>query len=196
MDAQHDLVDAADVLLEMADGRGVLFGDGVADGVGNVDRGGAGGDGLFDHLGQEIQFGAGRVFGRKLHVLKITLGALDAGDRTAHDLFLGHVQLEFAVDGAGGQEDMDARLGGFLERLPGAVDVVVVAARQAANRRALDLAGDGLHGLEIAGRGDGEAGFDDVHAKLAARRERSPAFRPGSCWRRAIARRRAAWCRR
>ena len=27
-------------------------------------------------------------------------------------------------------------------------------------------AGDGLHRLEVAGRGDGEAGLDDVHAEV------------------------------
>ncbi len=63
MDAQDDLVDAADILLEVANGRGVLLGDGVADGVGNVDRGGAGGDGLFDDLGEEIELGAGGILG-------------------------------------------------------------------------------------------------------------------------------------
>ena len=29
-----------------------------------------------------------------------------------------------------------------------------------------DLAGDGLHRLEVAGRGDGEAGLDHVHAEV------------------------------
>ena len=69
VDAEDDLVDAADVLLQVADGRGVLLGHGVADGVGDVDRGGAGLDGLLDHLGEEVQLGAGGVLGRELDVL-------------------------------------------------------------------------------------------------------------------------------
>ena len=51
------------------------------------------------------------------------------------------------------------------ERLPGAVDVAVVAAGQAADGRAGDLGGDGADGLEVALRGDREAGLDDVDAQ-------------------------------
>ena len=164
--AQDDLVDAADVLFEMADGGGVLLGNGIANGVGDVDGGGPGGDRLFHDLGQEIELGAGRVFGRKLHVLQIALGPLDAGDGAAHDLFLGHAQLEFAMDGAGGQEHVDARPLRLLQGLPGAIDVVVVAPGQAANRRPVHLPGNHLHRLEIPWRGDGKTGLDDVHAKF------------------------------
>ena len=38
-------------------------------------------------------------------------------------------------------------------------------AREAADHRALHLARDRLHRLEVAGRGDREAGLDDVHAE-------------------------------
>src|SRR5262249_22753951 len=69
VDAEDHLVDAADVLLQVGDGRGVLAGDGVADRVGDVDGGGAGLDGLLDHLGQEVQLGASGVLGRELDVL-------------------------------------------------------------------------------------------------------------------------------
>src|SRR5207302_899192 len=63
MNAQYDLVDAAHVLLEVADGGGVLLGDGVANGVGDVDRRRAGGDHLLDDFREKLQLGAGRVFG-------------------------------------------------------------------------------------------------------------------------------------
>ena len=90
------------------------------------------------------------------------LGPPHAGDRLLDDLGLGHPQLVLAVDGRGGQEDVDARLLGVLDRLPGAVDVAVVAPGQAADRRAGDLGGDRPHGLEVADRGDREPGLDDV----------------------------------
>ena len=48
---------------------------------------------------------------------------------------------------------------------PRRVDVAGVSAREAGDDRPLDLAGDGLHGLEVAGRGDREAGLDDVDAQ-------------------------------
>ena len=111
VDADDGLVDAADVLFEMGDGGGVLAGHGVADGVGDVDRGGAGLDDALDDLGEEVELGAGGVFGRELDVVADGLGALDALDGPADDLVLGHLELELAVDGAGGQEDVDARPG-------------------------------------------------------------------------------------
>ena len=61
---------------------------------------------------------------------------------------------------------MDARLGGVAHGGAGAVDVGGIAARQAADGRPLDLAGNGLDRLEVAGRGDREAGLDHVHAQL------------------------------
>ena len=45
-----------------------------------------------------------------------------------------HLQLELAMDGAGGQEDVDPRLLGVLDGLPGPVDVGVAAAGQPADR--------------------------------------------------------------
>ncbi len=44
------------------------------------------------------------------------------------------------MDGAGGEKDVNPRVGGVLEGLPGAIDVGVVAAGQAADRRARMLA--------------------------------------------------------
>ena len=62
--------------------------------------------------------GAGGVFGRELDVVAIAGGPLHAGDGPLDDLLLGHLQLELAMDGAGGQEDVDPRLLGVLRRLP------------------------------------------------------------------------------
>src|SRR3954467_15221345 len=42
-----------------------------------------------------------------------------------------------------------ARAAGVAHGVPGGVDVGYVRARQAGDDRALDLAGDGLHGLEV-----------------------------------------------
>ena len=60
---------------------------------------------------------------------------------------------------------MDARaVARRFHGLGGAVDVLIDATGQAGDARALDLAGNGFHGLEIAVAGDGEARLDDVHA--------------------------------
>ena len=42
---------------------------------------------------------------------------------------------------------------------------VGIGARQAGDHGSMDLAGDRLHGLEVAGRGDREARLDDVDAQ-------------------------------
>ena len=60
---QRDLVDAAHVLAQVAEYLAELVRHRVADGVWNVDGGGAGLDHRFDHLGQEIQLGARGVLG-------------------------------------------------------------------------------------------------------------------------------------
>ena len=51
---------------------------------------------------------------------------------------------------------------GVPDRPPGGVDVGLVGAGEAADHRALDPAGDRLDRLEVAGRGDREAGLDHV----------------------------------
>ena len=76
------------------------------------------------------------------------------------------LQLVLAMDGAGGQEDVNSRLFGMLQGLPGAVDVGVAAAGQAADHRAADVSGDLADGLEIALRGDRKAGLDDIDAQI------------------------------
>jgi hypothetical protein len=61
--AEHNLVDVAHILFEMANGGGILLGHRVADRVGDVDRRGAGGNGVLDYLSQKVQLRAGGVLG-------------------------------------------------------------------------------------------------------------------------------------
>ena len=58
------------------------------------------------------------------------------------------------------------------------------------------LAGDGLHRLEVARRGDGEAGLDDVHAEVLERVGHLQLLGQVHAGARATVRRRAAWCRK
>src|ERR1700679_4039660 len=61
-----------------------------------------------------------------------------------------------------GEEDVEAVL---LRGLDGAccgLNVLALAAGQRGDARAAHFAGDRLYGVEVALRGDGEAGFDDV----------------------------------
>ena len=109
VDADHGLVDVRHAIAESADDVAHVGRRGVADRVGNVDRGGAGVDGRLDHLAEEIGFGARGVLGRELDVRAVALGPFHAGDGVADDLVLVHLQLVLAMDRAGGQKDVDPR---------------------------------------------------------------------------------------
>ena len=78
VNAVDDFVRSADVLLQIADDLGIVRWDGVADGVGNVQRRRAGLDRLLDDFGQEIEFGASGVFGGEFHVFDVAASALNA----------------------------------------------------------------------------------------------------------------------
>jgi len=70
------------------------------------------------------------------------------------------------MDRAGGQEDVDPWPLGVLHRLPSPVDVGLPAAGQAANARPFHRLGDFADRLEVAGRGDREAGLDHVDPQV------------------------------
>ncbi len=71
VDADHRLVDVRHAVREGADHAAHVGRRGVADRVGNVDRGGPGGDGRLDHLAEEVGLGAGGVLGRELDVVAV-----------------------------------------------------------------------------------------------------------------------------
>ena len=79
-----------------------------------------------DDLGQEIQLRARGVLGGELHVLAQFARLRNAFGGPAHDLFLLHSQLELAMNRAGGEEHVQARLLGLLQRLPGAINVLII----------------------------------------------------------------------
>ena len=165
VDRQLDLAQRRHQLVQAPEIIRVLLGRGVADRVGDVDHGRA----LLDRdradLGGELDVGAGRVHRRELDVLAVGLGQGDRGAGLTLDVLAVGLQLVLDVDVGGRDEGVDARARGVLDRSPGGVDVGLVGAGQAADHRALDAAGDRLDRLEVAGRGDREAGLDHVDAQ-------------------------------
>ena len=75
---EDDRVGVGDVGADLFEERLVLGGRGVADGVGNVDGGGAGLHGDVDHLDEEVDVGAGAVLGGELDVVGVAAGEADA----------------------------------------------------------------------------------------------------------------------
>src|SRR6516162_5695498 len=139
VDAEDYFVDAGDGLLQVPENRGILIGNRIPHGIGDVHGGGAGFDGAFDHFGEEIKLGARGILRRELDVVAIFLGPRNALDGPANNFFLGHAQLELAMNRAGGQEDVNARLVRRPHRFPGPVDVLVIATRKPADHRTVNL---------------------------------------------------------
>ena len=144
-----------------------VLGQRVADGVRDVDRGGAASDRDFDAAAQEVGLGAAAVLGRPFDVVGVTARDVAAvTDGVEHRLGL-HPELVLHVQRRGADEVVHPLPLGGADRLAGARDVVAAAgAGEAGDHRAADLAGDALHALEIARRGDREAGLDHVDAEL------------------------------
>ena len=166
---QHYRVDAAHVLLEVAEDFAVFLGDRIAHRVRDIDSGGAGSDNRFDHFGQKLEFRTRSVFRRKLDIGAQRPCMPHARHGGFDDFFLRHVQLVLAMDGTGGQKDVDARLGCVLHCLPAEVDVLGIAAGEAGDDRALHFARNGVDGLPVALGSHGKASLDDVHAELRQR---------------------------
>ena len=108
---------------QLADDRRALARRGVADGVGDVDRGRPGPDRDLDDPAQVVVLGAGRVHRRPLHVVAEVAGV---GHRVVDPL--GHLApcraaSGIAVQRRGADEGVDARALRVPHRLPAAVDV-------------------------------------------------------------------------
>ena len=162
----HGTIDVRDTFFQGADDPMHLQGGRVTDGVGNIDGGRPGFNRFFDDLAEEVEFGSGCVFGRELDVVAILNRVTDTAYRSIDDFVRRHLQLEFAVNRAGGEENVNPRIIGVLERIPGSVDVFFVAACQSTDRGASKVCRDFSNGFIVTGRSDGKPGFNDVDTEI------------------------------
>ena len=154
---RHALAQHLDHLVE-------LLRHGVADGVGHVDRGSAGLDRGLHAAAQEIRLGARCVHRRPFHIVGMRAGPRHRGDHDLEHLLRAHLQLILPVDRRGADEGVDAAPLGMAHRFARPVDVLRIAARQAAHDRVLHQLRNLRDGLEIAVRRGREARLDDVDA--------------------------------
>ena len=115
---------------------GVLGGRGVADGVGDVHGGRAGLDGGLDDLAEEVELGPRGVLGAELDVGAVALARRTLA--TARSMICA-VVIRSLCSRWMAEVARKTWIRGFwanLTRLPGAVDVAVVAPGQAADDRA------------------------------------------------------------
>jgi hypothetical protein len=165
VDGDVHLVDARHVFAQVGDEVAHLLGRGVAHGVGDVQRGGAGGDGVGVALGQESPVGAGGVLGGELDVVALGLGVGHHLADAVQHLLAGHLSLYSMWMSLVARKTWMRGCLASLHRLPRRVDVALGAAGQAGHGAVVHRGGDGLHALEVHGGGDGEAGLDHIHAQ-------------------------------
>jgi len=165
MSGKDDLVRAGDIFQELADQIGAFARRGIADGIGDVDRGRPRLDRDFDDTVEVIKLGPRGVHRRPLHIVAQVA-------RVGHRFVdvLGHfVHREVrngAVQRRGADKCVDAGLGRVFDRLVATIDVAELGAGQPADDRVLRQLRDFADGGKIPFGGDGEAGFDHVDAHL------------------------------
>lgn len=155
-----------DVLDDALDQFAILFGVGVAGGIGDVDGGCAGSDDGFDDLVDIVAVGAAGVFHKILDVVGVFSGVFDCVDADFESLLAGHAKFVLKVVLADAQAGVNAGVFGVFEGFAGHVDIFFAGTGEATDLNAFEFAGQGLDGFEVTRGGDGESGLDDVDAEL------------------------------
>ncbi len=162
---EDGVLDAVHVVAQVFNLGAVFLRKAVARGVGDVHDRGAGLDDGFHHPGQEFILGPAGIFGIELNVFHIFLGILDGPDGPLQDFFPGGI--EFILDVGIGRADsgVDAFVFGILQGLGGYVDILFYRARKGADGGPGHGLGNLDDRIEIAGAGNGEPRFDNIHAQ-------------------------------
>src|SRR5690606_148104 len=99
----------------------------------------------------------------ELYLINQRLGELDRLHRLLEALLLCDLQLVLEMDRRGGEEGVETRAIGMLERGCGALDVQPGRSGEPGDHWTPDLPSDRRDGVEVVRRADREARFDDVH---------------------------------
>jgi hypothetical protein len=160
--AEDDPLASGDALAHRAEHRGVLRRQGVSHRIGQVDGRSAFRDGHFHYLAEVVEIGPARVFGGELDVVGVAPRLADGLARQFEDLFASQPELVLEVKLRGRDEDVEPGARRIPDRIACERDVLRMTTRERCQYRAPDFAGDLLHAAEVALRGGGEAGLDDI----------------------------------
>src|SRR5262249_54027276 len=122
-------------------------------------------NGRFHDLTEVVQVTAPRVFGGKLNVLTERSGETYSFGCLLEHLLATPLEFVLKMDIGGCYKSMNAWFGGMVESFPGPANVQLGGASQGGYRNASNFLGYLPHRFKVAFRGNGEAGFDDVHTQ-------------------------------
>ncbi len=162
VDRDDGLVDVGHPVEQGVDDAGEFGRHRVADGIRNIDGAGARLDGGLHHAAEVIDGGAARILAGELHIVGVAQRMLDGAGAHLKHILEALFQLALDMDGGGGDEGVDAKGVGNPQGLTGGIDILGQGAGEGADPAVLDMPGDGLHRVKIAGRGDREAYLHDV----------------------------------
>ena len=98
----------------------------------------------------------------ELHIVRIAPRLRHPIGERGQTLITADPELPLKMQVGGGNERVDTRPLGSLDRFTGTLDIGRVAAGQNGNHRSADLGGDQLHGMRVVRRRDRKAGLDDI----------------------------------
>ena len=139
---QDRLVDIWHTVKQHGHQVGVLGRGGVANRIGDVDGGRAGINRGFNATAQEVMLGARSVLGRPFNVVGKFACQCNTFNHLFQNAFRFHLQFEFHMQGACGNEGVDAFVFCRFQCFGGPFDVAFGRAGQRTDGRALDLFGD------------------------------------------------------
>ena len=157
-----DVLQARDQAVQAGEVGHVLVGCRVADRVGDVDRRRPLLDRGGTDLGRVLELRARGVHRRELDVLDERAGVRDGRARLRQHVLAGRAELVHDVDVRRRDERVDPRSLGVAYGSGSSLHIGRLSPRESSDDRAVHLARDRRDGLEVAGRGDREAGLDDV----------------------------------
>ena len=162
VDGEDGFVTVGNLVSEILDQRLHFRGSCIAHRVGNVyGRGACPDGGVYDPY-QKVPVAAGGILRRELHIGGVFRRMGGHGGSHLQDLIRCFFQLVLHMQRAGGQKQMNAGIDGMLHGFPGGVDVLDGGSGERGDRTVLYDRGNGLYALKVAGRGDGEAGLNDI----------------------------------
>ena len=161
VNADHCLVDVRHPLAEAPDEIAELLRDGIANGVGYVDRCRAGLYGCLNDLAEIPHLGPCGIHRREFHIVAESLGPLHS-PHSHLEYLIGALPEHGDVIGRGADEGVQPGLGRSGQRLARPVDVLGQSTGKTADGRPVHLLRDSANGLEVLVGGDRESRLDHV----------------------------------